>query len=100
MRRHSSRLLEVLSRVAGRLVAPLIWLLLGLSPLAPANAGCDMVRVAEAPVRDVFGFLVVPASIDGERVSLLVDTGAAGGLVTPDAAARLGLPGDPQHVTL
>lgn len=100
MRRHPFRLLEVLSGVAGRLVAPVIWLPLVLLATAPARAACEIVRVGESPVSDVLGFVVIPASIDGQRVSLLLDTGAAAGLVRPDAAARLGLPGDPQHVTL
>ena len=48
MRRHRFRLLEVLSGVAGRLVAPVIWLPLVLLATAPARAACEIVRVGES----------------------------------------------------
>ncbi len=64
-----------------------------------ASAACDVETVAEAKLRDVAGFLTVQATIDGEPVSLLLDTGAEAGLVTPDAALRLRLPLDPGRLT-
>ncbi len=48
-------------------------------------------RRAEVPVRIVEGFPIVTASIGGRPVSLLLDTGAQGHLILPDAAAALGL---------
>jgi predicted aspartyl protease len=48
----------------------------------------------------VLGYFVVPAEIDGAAVSLLLDTGADTGLVTPELAAALRLPLDPGRRTL
>lgn len=65
-----------------------------------ASAACDVETVAETKLRDVAGFLTVQATIDGVPASLLLDTGAEAGLVTPDAATRLRLPVDPGRRTL
>ena len=65
-----------------------------------ASAACDVHAVAETKLRDVVGFLTIQASIGGVPVSLLLDTGAEAGLVTPDAALRLRLPLDPSRRTL
>lgn len=64
-----------------------------------AAAACDVQTVAELTLRDVAGFLSVSVSIDGVPASLLLDTGAEAGLITPDAALRLGLPLDPTRQT-
>jgi predicted aspartyl protease len=50
---------------------------------------------ARLPLTDTQGFLTVPASINGVAVSLLLDTGADTGLITPQAARLLHLPADP-----
>jgi len=55
--------------------------------------------LAELKLRDDAGYLSVPASFNGAPVSLLVDTGAEGGLVTPDIVRALGLPRDPTQST-
>lgn len=58
-----------------------------------------MQTVAELPLRDSAGFLTVAASVAGQPVSLLLDTGAEAGLVTPEAARRLRLRLDPHRRT-
>lgn len=69
-------------------------------PAAGAAAPCPPPRLAELPVRSVLGFPVVRAAIDGVPVSLLLDTGAEAGLLTPEAATALRLPPDPERRTL
>jgi predicted aspartyl protease len=64
-----------------------------------ASAACEVETVAEARLRDVAGFLTIQAAIDGAPASLLLDTGAEAGLVTPEAAFRLRLPVDPGRRT-
>ena len=63
--------------------------LAGLGVAAPAWA-CT--SVAEVAVRVVEGYALVGASLAGRAVSLLVDTGAQGMLVTPETARDLALP--------
>lgn len=58
-----------------------------------------MERRAEVPVRVRDGFPLVPATVGATPVTLLLDTGAQGMLVTPEAAAALGLPPDPGVTT-
>ena len=63
-------------------------------PLAlPACAqACPATPAAALPLRLVDGYPIVPASIAGRPVSLLLDTGAQGMLVTPELAESLSLP--------
>ncbi len=56
-------------------------------------------RRAELPVRMRDGFAFVPASIGGTPVTLLLDTGAQGMLLTPDIVETLRLPVDPRAGT-
>ncbi|MBN9560901.1 MAG: aspartyl protease family protein [Alphaproteobacteria bacterium] len=65
-----------------------------------ACAACDVHTVAETKLRNVVGFLTIEVSIGGVPASLLLDTGAEAGLVTPEAALRLRLPLDPSRQTL
>ena len=65
---------------------------LALLPGAVRAATCARVTVAAMPLRLIEGFPIVPASIAGRAVTLVVDTGAQGMLVTPEAAAELALP--------
>ncbi len=70
----------------------------GLIALAalPAPAGACRVELrAEAPVALAEGFAVAPARLGGRAVSMVLDTGAEGMLVTPDVADALGLRRDP-----
>lgn len=63
------------------------------------QAGCVPQKRAELPVRVQDGFAFVPASIGGTPVTLLLDTGAQGMLLTPDIVRVLRLPVDPQAGT-
>lgn len=58
----------------------------------PARAACQRIRVAEVPLRLVESYPIVPATIAGRVVSLVLDTGAQGMLVTPGIAEALQLP--------
>jgi predicted aspartyl protease len=66
---------------------------------APQSAACSVRRIATLSIKVQRGFLLVPGSINGTPVSLLVDTGAEGAMVTPEAVARLELPRDEGHRT-
>lgn len=70
-----------------------------LVPLTPALCSAGCTRLAQAPLRQTLGFLSVAASIDDVPVSLLLDTGAESGLITEEAARRLGLQADPGRYT-
>lgn len=65
---------------------------LALPLLAGPALACQRTRVAEVPLRLVEGYPLVPALLMGQPVSLLLDTGAQGMLVTPAMADALGLP--------
>jgi predicted aspartyl protease len=67
----------------------------GLTYAGPAQAGCAPRKRAEVPVRLRDGFAFVPASIGNVPVTLLLDTGAQGMLLTPDIVEALHLPVDP-----
>lgn len=67
----------------------------GVAPAAPE--ACRLAKLAEIPVILDHGFVSVAAAIDGEPVTLLVDTGSESSLVTPAAMARLALPADPRR---
>lgn len=59
------------------------------------QAACSLRQRAEVPLRIRDGFPFVPATIGGMPVTLLLDTGAQGMLLTPNAVARLRLPAAP-----
>jgi hypothetical protein len=67
-------------------------------PVLPSRA-CEVRTVAEMPLRNSLNFLTVPAAINGISVSLLLDTGAERGLVTPEVARSFDLPSDPRVAT-
>ena len=77
----------------------LLLLALALLAAAPAQAACVFEKRAEAPLRLRDGYPLVPATIGGTPVTFLLDTGAQGMLITPEAAALLGLPPDPGVTT-
>ena len=71
-------------------------LALVLAALAgPAQAACALRQRAEVPLRVRDGFPFIPATIGDTPVTLLLDTGAQGILLTPDAAAALRLQAAP-----
>ncbi|GBQ27698.1 hypothetical protein AA12717_2752 [Gluconacetobacter sacchari DSM 12717] len=80
--------------------APFAAMLLGLLPARgladePAPVACAVTRIARVPLRDDGGYLSVSASIAGQKArgtySLVVDTGAEGGLISGQVAETLGL---------
>ncbi len=56
-----------------------------------AATACQLLRVAELPVTMANNAPLIPASIDGHAVQMLVDTGAARSLIWRSAAKELGL---------
>ena len=60
---------------------------------------CPLVRLAEIPVESHSNLLYVHAEIEGQPLTLLVDTGAERTLLTEAAVDRLRLPRDHQHAT-
>lgn len=67
-------------------------LMLAALAAGPAQAACILRQRAEVPLRVRDGFPFIPATIGGTPVTLLLDTGAQGMLLTPDAASALRLP--------
>lgn len=65
----------------------------------PAYPSCVAPKRADVPVRMRDGFAFVPASVGGTPVTFLLDTGAQGMLLTPEAAETLGLAKDPGRST-
>ena len=65
---------------------------LGLATIAPAaRAECRLEPAAIVAFNPVDGFPVIAATVGGTPVSFLLDTGAEGHLVLPEAVAGLGL---------
>ncbi len=67
-----------------------LWLALGFPATPAAAASCTPLAVL--PLRDVGGYLLVPADLGGIPVSLLVDTGSDAGLLAGAVVRALGLP--------
>lgn len=65
---------------------------------APAQ-GCTVDRVAAARLEAIRGVWSVPVEINGNKLRLILDTGAERTLLTEAAVARMGMPRDPQHET-
>jgi predicted aspartyl protease len=62
-------------------------------------AACRLVEVAQVPLETRGDMLFANARIDGEPITLLVDTGAERTLLTEATVDRLHLPRDLQHAT-
>jgi predicted aspartyl protease len=60
-------------------------------PPGPLTAGCTLTMRASVPLRDARDFMLAPISLDGQQVTMIVDTGAEATTVTPGASERLGL---------
>ena len=71
----------------------------GPASAGPAQEDCAPRKRAELPVRMQDGFAFVPGSIGDAPVTLLLDTGAQGMLLTPGIVEALRLPVDPQGGT-
>jgi predicted aspartyl protease len=65
---------------------------LALAGMAAAAApGCEMVPTEEWPVRLAHNKLIVDGAINGQKVGIMLDTGATKSLIFRSAAVRLGL---------
>jgi len=79
--------------------------LVGLCLLLPVvagceqNSGCDLVGVAQVPIRISNRALTVEVSINGQSARTLLDTGANRSLVSETAKQRLGLVEDARFLT-
>ena len=73
-----------------RAISVLIALALCAVPM-PADAGCTLAKVAEWTVQPQTGRLIIDGAINGQRVGVLLDTGARGSAVMRATANRLGL---------
>lgn len=58
---------------------------------APAVSACKLVRIAEWSVKPQTGRLIVEGQLNGQKVGVLLDTGAWRSMVLRGAADRLGL---------
>lgn len=81
-----------------RALAVVIAVALGAASPAAAATKCRLLKLAEAPVTMSGASPVVTAKINGEEVRLLADSGAFFSMLTPAAAARVGLKSRPLPV--
>jgi predicted aspartyl protease len=65
----------------------------------PATQACSIEKAAEVELRIERGFVVAPAMIEDSAVTLLIDTGSEGSLVTPGAVTTLHLQRDSHNST-
>ncbi|WP_018980511.1 retroviral-like aspartic protease family protein [Saccharibacter floricola] len=79
--------------------AALLYSALMVFSTAQAAPSCRMEQAATLPLSDADHTVSSPAHIDGHPVSLMVDTGSEGSLLTPEALVRFHLHTDPDHHT-
>jgi predicted aspartyl protease len=75
-----------------RWIGRLCVLTLCLQPHQAALAHCQIGQVAEIPVEFVSNEVLAHGQIDGQPITVVVDTGSAQSMIWRAAAARLGLP--------
>jgi len=75
-----------------RVAAAAIGLAFAGSIGAAEPSKCALVRVAEWPVRLEHNKLIVDGAVNGQKVGIMLDTGAARSMILRSAATRLGLP--------
>lgn len=73
-------------------------LLLALAS-CPPDAACDLVRVAQVPLEFANHIFVVPVSVNGQPIGMLLDTGAQKSLLGEAAVQRLHLVRDARSYT-
>jgi clan AA aspartic protease (TIGR02281 family) len=64
---------------------------LGAASLAAAASDCTLAKVAELPVRFAHGKLVTDGAINGQKIGVMIDTGATRTMLLRAAAESLGL---------
>src|SRR5271165_3839605 len=55
------------------------------------GSNCKMVQIADLPVRLESNFIIVDGAINGQKIGIIVDTGASRSLILRSAAERLAL---------
>ena len=86
--------------LAALAVMPLIAACTTPQALRPERtASCRVEREAVLPMELRNGVVIIPAKIAGKPISLMLDTGSEGGVMTETGAARLNLPSDPRGTT-
>ncbi|MUG77847.1 retroviral-like aspartic protease family protein [Commensalibacter melissae] len=61
---------------------------------------CSYEKIAQIPLRNIGGYIIGDFQINGQMVSLIIDTGSEGSLISLDGASRLHLPVDPGQKTI
>lgn len=69
-----------------------------VAPPADAAANCEAVAIARLPIEVRGRLLTVPVHIDGQELTLIVDSGAERTTISERAAARLHLPRDMSRI--
>jgi len=62
-----------------------------MSMAVAAASNCKMVQIADWPVRLERGHLIVDGAINGQKIGVMLDTGATRSLILRSATERLGL---------
>ena len=68
-------------------------------PVAQTPASCSIDKVADLTIAPRQRWVIVPAKLNGQTVSMVLDTGAEAAMVSPDAQLALGLAADPHRRT-
>jgi predicted aspartyl protease len=80
-----------------RVIAGLLLLLLAG---CEQGVGCSLVKVAEVPLEARNRLIVVPVTISGRTLNMLLDTGAERSVLDEAAVRRLGIPQDGRTVSV
>jgi clan AA aspartic protease (TIGR02281 family) len=59
---------------------------------SPAASSCKLIRIAEWPVKLETGRVLIDGAVNGQKIDVMLDTGAASTMIFRSAAERLNLP--------
>ena len=82
-----------------RALAGFTLLLLLVLASGPSDAACDLVQIARVPLELKNYLFVVPVTLNGHAIDMLLDTGAQKSMLGEAAAQRLNLVRDPRSLT-
>lgn len=83
----------------GRALAGFTLMLLLVLASRPSGAACDLVQIARAPLELKNHLFVVPVTLNGHAIGMLLDTGAQKSLLGEAAVRRLNLVRDSRSLT-
>jgi predicted aspartyl protease len=83
----------------GRALAGFTLLLLLVLASGPSDAACDLVQIARVPLELKNHLFVVPVSLSGHAIGMLLDTGAQKSMLGEAAVQRLNLVRDSRSLT-